>query len=139
MLVKKKAYCLNELDSDLSSALKKCSEHFVDLVEDQIFLSKDYIGGDDRSLIKNVGAPISFDTNCIKFEATIPQNQIKTENFSKVNAYNKKFEKEATCDCYCNFEDHISNILYEFNENPDGVLYFKVITLGNKDYYFYTI
>lgn len=130
---------MNELDGDLSSALKKCSEHFVDLVEEQIFLSYNYIGGDDRSLIKAVGEPISFDTNCIKFEATIPRNQIKTENFSKVNAYNEKCEKEATGDCYCNFEDHISNILQDFKDNPDGVLFFKIITLGNKDYYFYTI
>jgi len=139
MLVKKKAYCLNELDGDLSSAIKRCSEHFVNLVENRIFLSKDYVGGNDRKLFTDVGIPISFDTSCIKFETVIEQGKIKVDNFSKVNTYNEKCKQDAHGDAYCDFENHISNILYDFKDNPDGVLFFKIITLGNKDYYFYTI
>jgi hypothetical protein len=142
MLVKKKAYCLEELQGSLPESIGNCGKHFTTLVIDRIFLNQDSRKISDRERITECGIPISFDTGCIKFETVIPLKDIITNNFDKIQPWNKKCEQEAeenNYDAYCDCENHMLNVLDDWKENPDHSLYFKIISLGGKDYYFYTV
>ena len=152
MLIRKQVFNFKPLDS-VAAAKLDCCQHFFTLVDDYLCKCGDTRNMSDRQRILEHSQIMSFDTNSIKLEFSVNSDEILECDLARVGEYNKESENTLTKNNdaeYCTFENHIENVLeYSSPEGKtDGLLkentwsykiFIKIIQLGEKCYYFYTI
>ena len=152
MLVRKQVFNFKLLDS-VDAAKLDCCEHFFALVDDYLCRCGDTRAMSDRDIILEHSQIMSFDINSIKLEFSVNSDDIVECDLHRVRDYNK--DAETSCiknneAGYVTFENHIENVL-EYS-SPEGKtdallkentwsykIFIKIIQLGEKCYYFYTI
>ena len=153
MLVKKEVFNLHELDCTLDQVKEECANHFYNLVNQYVCCVADNSGMSDKDRVLQESTTITLDTNCIRMEFYIDKNYILKLRCEDVYRYNKKAQKdceENNADAYCTMDNIFDNILEYTDINGKTTesddyskwshkLFIKLIQLGDKYYYFYTI